>query len=932
MIALGPDLTSVRRAMCAAMILVVAGGAAAMAETVLQWPAGSLTLNADATLASITEAVSGRECSRVDPGPVAAVHIGDQAHDAIAARAVDGGFALSFDGVDTVLEYAAEPADDWLRLTLRAVNGTRPDRVTLRLPVGVNEHVGRMLNIGWDDETAVCLMAGNLQVRCVASGREHAWLQAVTQDAPGPRLEGAAVALIVCPTARFKAVARDASHAFGLPTNEDASGTPVKDTDLVRGSYWFLGFGPKDVDTVIDYCHRAGIGQVMMSSGAWCTRVGHYVFREGWPNGREDLKAAVDRLHDAGILVGMHCFVSKVSKTDAYVTPVPDRRFWVDRQDALAGDIGPGDGEIVVTGDLSEWAGSPIASQAHWEGGVQKHRECIIGDEIIKYEAIGPEGAWNTFLDCERGAWGTVAAAHHAGETVRHYGVDGCINGYIIDQETDLMDEVADRIAGIFNYCGFDMVYFDGGEDVDRRRFYYYSTNFQRQAMRRFEKRPIIHMGTVLTHRLWHSFARSGTVDTYLNTLRGAILSGREIDEWPTVKEHIDRSVRRVVSLQDDMMPAELGWFGIWPAAENTDGLQLDEFEYLMCKSLALDAPVSLQTHFETMQKHPLTPTILAMMRRYEGLRMDRALPEEVIAPLAETGRDFVMLQDGGDVRFVEVFEVPEVGGTHDVRAFVGETADGSVATFWHYRGRRGWLRLALAPAALTLTGFDGEALEFSEARGAAVLPFGAERSTVHCSAIAPDELRAALANADVTLRPPELVVIRADECDALEGEMALGSTVGIEDDGALSGDVLVCTGNPSFDDPKPWFAEYSVDLPYSGPWTVWARVRYPKGGDASFGILRPGEELRLDYHQVLGNCGENGARWHWTGRGSGSREAPPGRPITYPLEAGSFTFRVYAREGASLEVNPRLDLICISDDPLVVPTDEMARRAMGQH
>ncbi|MFW5866428.1 MAG: hypothetical protein ACOCX2_01340, partial [Armatimonadota bacterium] len=691
----------------AALLLVVAA-APACAQVTLDWPGGSLTLNADATVASLVEASTGRECARAGGGALVYVRVDGRNHAASALEATPDGFRVQFDAVDTVLEFSAEPSDDRLLLTLRAISDTRPEMVILRLPVTVNEHVGRILNIGWDDEVAVCLMAGNMQVRCRASGDEEPTLQATAQDAPGPALEGAAVALIACPTQRFKEVARAVSHACGLPTNEDASGTPVKDTDLVRGSYWFITVTPENQDQIIEYCHLAGIGQVMMNSGSWCRTVGHYTFRDHLPNGREDLKAVVDRFHDNGILVGMHCFASKVSKTDAYVTPVPDRRFWVDRRDVLAEGISAEATEIRVTGDLREWAGSPVTSQKYWEGGVVKHQECVIGDEIVKYEAIGPEGEWDTFLGCERGAWGTAAAAHSAGDDLRHYGVDGCINGYIIDQETDLMDEVAERLAGIFDYCGFDMVYFDGGEDVDRRRFNYYSSNFQHQAMKRFSKRPIIHMGTVLTHRLWHSFARSGTVDTYLNTLHGAIIGGREIEQWPTVRDHIDRSVQRNVALADDMMPAELGWFGIWPVGENTDGLQLDEFEYLLCKSLALDAPISLQTSISSLQTHPLTPALLEMFRRYEQLRMDRALPEEQTAPLGQLGRDFVLLQDGGDPRFAEVTPVEQVGGADDVRATVGATERGGVATIWHFRGKQGTLALDLPADALTLTDFGG--------------------------------------------------------------------------------------------------------------------------------------------------------------------------------------------------------------------------------
>jgi hypothetical protein len=394
-------MTPVAVVTCSLMLI----GSATAAVT-FDWPGGSLTLNADATLGSLTETASGSECGRTTATSIAVAQIGGEARDAISLEPRDGGFVLGFGGVDTALRYEAEPAGNWLLLTLRSISGTRPESVTLRLPVVVNERVGRILNIGWDDETAVCLMAGNMQVRCRATGQNDLFLNATTQDSPGPALEGAAVALIVTPTERFRAVAREVSHACGLPIDEDASGTPVKDTDLVRGSYWFIAVTPENQQQIIDYCHLAGIGQVMISSGAWCRDVGHYTFKDAYPNGVEDLRAVVDRFHDNGILVGMHGFVSKVSKTDAYVTPVPDRRFWVDRRDTLAAEIGADATEITVAGDLREWAGSSQTAAQYWEGGVVKHQECIIGDEIIRYESVGPEGEWNTFSGCERGRGG----------------------------------------------------------------------------------------------------------------------------------------------------------------------------------------------------------------------------------------------------------------------------------------------------------------------------------------------------------------------------------------------------------------------------------------------------------------------------------------------------------------------------------------------
>ena len=914
--------------MCPLLIAPLLGGATVSFES----GRARIGLNADATWATILEKATGRECVRLDaPQKVADVRVDGKTYPAASVSGSAGGFRVTFRDVDTVLDYKVEPASDWLVFRLSAVTGTRPERVTmLRVPPSVHEKVGSYLNIAYDRRTAVCLMAANRQPDCAASGRKQAFLVAHTQDLPGPKLEGTAVALIVCATDEFRRIARQASHAFGMPTNEGADGTPVKDTELVRGSYYFLSFGEQDVDKVIDYCRRAGIRQVMMGSGSWCTRVGHYAFSESrYPNGIQGLKGVVDKLHERGILVGMHTFVSKISKTDPYVTPIPDKRFWHRFDAQLAEAVSAEQTQIRVRGSLEDWAGSSRTAERYWEGGVGKHREVVVEDEIIQYESVGPEGTWDTFSGCKRGAWGTEAKAHAANTPAVHYGVDGCINGYIIDQETDLMAEVAERIAGIFNTCGFDMVYFDGGEDVDRRRYRYYVSNFQEQAMRRFTKRPLLHMGTCMTHRLWHSFARSSTVDTYLNTLHGAIIGGKPPEKWPTVKEHINRSVRYMLRVRESMMPGELGWFGIWPKRKDTDGLQLDEMEYLMCKSLGYDVPVSLQTSFSSMESHVLTPEVLRIFREYETLRLAHAVAPDVCAQLQEMDKDFAMVRWQGRTDFVEVEEVPSVGGTHDFRALVGSFGDGSVATLWHYL-REGTVTLDLDPEAVTLVGLTGVRADLKTAGGRPVIPADSTRHTLVCPGLAPEQLKAALAAAAVWVKPPAVIVVKATDCVRLQGKMARGSEVGVQEQDAF-GDVLLCTGKTSFTEANDWFAEYTVDIPHEATWSLWARVRYPTGGDDSFGLVLPGAEVTLKYDQVLGNCGVNEKKWHWTARGSGSTTVPPGHRIDLKLEKGPFTFRIHGREAqGTVELNPRLDLLLLTDDPTLEPNDDVARNALA--
>ncbi len=716
-------------------------------------------LGQDAVWRSLRDKTADRDCLAASPRPAfAAVKVDGKWYQADAA-AMDGErLSIGFAGVETRLVYRVEMRPGWAAWRIDEVTGPRPTEVVLaRLATCVSEHVGPRLSGGWDGTTGVCLMTTNLQAHGRARRRgKAAELTVRSQDAPGPRLEGAGAALVVAPIDRLDATLAALAQACDLPTNAAPDGTPSKDLPLARRSYWFLRFGEADVDRVLDLCRRSGLRQVMMLSHSWCKDVGHYTFRtNAYPDGADSLRRTVARLHEADVLVGMHCYASKISKTDAYVTPVPDRRFWVDRAATLAAAVDAKATAIRTRTDLREWPGSPVASRKTWEGGVAKHREVVIDDEIVRYASIGPEGKWNTFLGCTRGAWGTRPAAHAAGATCRHYGVDGCINGYIIDQETDLLREATGRLARIFNTCGFDMVYFDGGEDVDRRRFHHYVSKFQAVAMEQFTKRPLVHMGTIMTHPLWHSFTRSGTVDTYPHTIRGRLIAGGTWKTVPTVRDHIDKSVAYLLKCREDRVPSELGWFGIWPRSKDFEGLQLDEIEYLMARSLAQDAPISLQTSFRQLDAHPLTPGILEIVRAYETLRMAGGVDAGVLRRLGETGQDVVLLRRTPEAapEFVPVEPLDGVAGEKDLRACVGETGEGAVVTLWHAVGKPGRLIVKADAGRVRATDVFGKPVALpTTGQGTAALPFGHRRTTVLFDGLSADIVRKKLTQASVKM------------------------------------------------------------------------------------------------------------------------------------------------------------------------------------
>ncbi len=927
------------RILCLVCVIAAtaAGARDVRADVVLENARLRAVLDDNAAWRSLVDKASGRDYCAPDKRPsIGDVRVEGKTHRASRAALDDDRLTLAFSDCDTQLVYTVETADDWIVLRLAEVSGTRPTHVTIcRVPVTITERVGTHLNGAWNDDYAICLRAINLQ----SYGRPNrssgsTLLSMVTQDSPGPKIEGAGAALIAGPSCELKAILSRFAASRDIPRN-DKDGTASKDLPFARRSYWFLSFGENEVDKVIECCRKTGFQEVLLGSGAWCASVGHFTFKKDrYPDGIESLRRTVARLHEHGILAGMHTFASKVSKTDAFVTPVPSRGFWVDMRATLAEDIGLDGASICTRDDLSQWPGSPVCKKKVWEGHVSKHQEVIIDDEIIRYKTIGPEGEWNTFLGCERGAWGTSAATHRGGAECRHYGVDGCINGYIMDQESPLFQQATDHLAHVFNYCDFDMVYFDGSEDVDRRRYHYFSSNAHAVAMNKFKKRPLIHKGGGLTHGLWHSFTHSATIDQYPGTYLAYINAGGTIAKWPTCKDHIDRSVRRVIACEQDMIPGELGWFGINPKCGNYDGLQFDEIEYLMCKSLAYNAPISLQTSFSGMEAHPLTPDILEIVRRYEELRLASQAPPATLERLKQQGKDFVLLpqalsENKGKPEFAEVQEVPKVAGTHDVRAFVGPVADGAIATLWHYAGREG--KLLIDTPAVDAFDAHGDLFATGMTGGKIVVPLDHRRLVLHFPKQTPQTVREVLGGAELQLRKPVVLWIQAEGYQERVGTMSRGGKVGIREPDAL-GDVVLSTGRIDRSGQTPCYCEYRVEIPRKARWTLWARVRYPTGGDMSFGFVQSGQEVTLSGNQVLGNCGDNAKRWHWTGRGGGITSVPPGSPISFPLEPGPFVFRIYPREGSgSAATNPRMDCLCLAECPDYVPTDSDAKAALAR-
>jgi hypothetical protein len=269
-----------------------------------------------------------------------------------------------------------------------------------------------------------------------------------------------------------------------------------------------------------------------------------------------------------------------------------------------------------------------------------------------------------------------------------------------------------------------------------------------------------------------------------------------------------------------------------------------------------------------------------------------------------------------------------EVAGTHDVRSLIGPYAGGTIATLWHYTGKDGQLMVDVPQ--VKVLDVRGKSVAVERSNGRIAVPIDHRRLLLQFAGQTAAAVRKALTEATIEFRKPVVLWIQAEDYRKRVGAMAKGSEIDVEDSKAW-GDVVLCEGRIDRTGQTPDYCEYRVEIPRKARWTLWARVRYPTGGDMSFGLVLPGQKITLSGGQVLGNCGVNDKRWHWTGRGGGVTTVPPGSPIVFDLEPGPFIFRIYPREGGgTAATNPRLDCVCLSEAGDYVPTDADAAAVLG--
>lgn len=879
----GEGVEQIMRRLLTTLLPLVLAVTAAADPIVIETPMLRLIIGEDATVQSLMMAGSDVELSR--PGMPAAYARTDAVIGATAAAADGQRIVYSFgdSGISATISW--EQINGTPVFTLEEITGEpeQLDFVALPLAEG-GELICYSHALRRDDGPTVALIGATQQclIRADSSPRLMAtWVS-------GASTLPLRAAMIAASPDDFPQAVIAVEEMFGIPV-----GMKAKLSEAARGSYLMIsGVAHDTIEQVVDWGQRGGFGSVLFIHGTWGHFGRRYAVPEStFPGGIEQLRAAVDLVHDAGMLAGAHMFSSKQPKSTVLNEGDADPRFYEDLHLTLAEPLSVEGDRIVTTEPPAEW---PVTTGT---------RDIRIGGEMMTYTGIALDEPFG-FTGLQRGAYGSRARAHEASAEVAHVKTDESRGIFIIDQTTDLLDEHAADIADTYNAAGFDWIYYDGAEDVHDPRWLT-TSNAKMAVIERLDREPALTQAAASSPFSWHLATRTGQRDYF----------------WisPSHKDEVDDAVERSwPRARREMMIADLGWFPLRPTAEHLRAVQVDDVEYLCARALATDSAYSILTSVDNMRRVPNLDALLHLMARYEHHKFAGTFDEALKARIREPHRDWLLIERiGEEPRLVPAREMPYVGGTgHLVRAFTAISAHEGVRT------------LSLAPVAgpvsvefsldprkLTLTDYRGEPLEVEVLPGARVVVPLRSRAFMHADGISEGEIRMALRRARCTPIKPQMIFRDAGEPTRIEGSFATSAAAEVSFGGTLGG-ALVPSGLINTETGLSSWAEYEVDIPEAGRWLLWIRAMYADTNSNSFFLWnddKPEEPI------VLGNRIGQYHDWLWEG------------PVELDLPAGRQTLRIAGREGRALQ-SPVLDVIALVHEQYSYhPTDGDARAAFAR-
>jgi len=566
----------------------------------------------------------------------------------------------------------------------------------VQLPVRNRKNLGEWLNVMWDEEIAVNVLATDPYARIDAEACQgyNLFRAGTVGDV---QLEGVGAALIASRTPQLLDRIDQVEADFNLPRGVESR----RRKEYKHSYYEALTITPQDVDQHIKFAKMGGFSALDVYYRAFAKTTAHFPWRPEYPRGMADLQEVVAKISGAGIIPGIHIHYNKAHKEDAYVTPKPDPRLNLSQSFTLAEAI---DAFATVV---------PIEENPQLCTMDDGRRILKIQNELISYERYSTEPPYK-FENCQRGALETQAAPHEISSRVGLLDVDTWPIFVRFTQNTSIQAEVAKRLQAIYEQAGFKFVYFDGAEDVPIP-YWYTVSRAQWIVYEGLQPKPLFAEGACKSHFSWHILTRGNAFDVFKPEVMKAATRTYPAAEIPRAAK--------------DFTSINFGWIGYWAPSKETIGTQPDMLEYVTSRAAAWDCPIAMLGDLSAMEAHPRTADNLEVIRRWESVRSREWLTSGQKMSLRNLEQEHTLLVDeAGEFVLLPWDQIENVAGEKDKgRAFIFERQGNVWVAFWHTSGE-GLLEIPLATKQMTLMKELGKPLAVKGTSKKVPLPLGDKR------------------------------------------------------------------------------------------------------------------------------------------------------------------------------------------------------------
>ena len=318
-----------------------------------------------------------------------------------------------------------------------------------------------------------------------------------------------------------------------------------------------------------------------------------------------------------------------IDEKDNYVRS-PSPYLYVQGMHVLAEDIDEKTDTIpIITHSPETLTNLAVVSQA---GQGVRDARVKIGNEVIAFDRL--EGPPYRLAGCKRGHSPT---SHKLGEIVHHLKL--LFNGWYImyapAMGSPLAEEIAQRLANVFNFCEADFIYNDYAErsqgwvsggspahlNTPEKGNWYYASKFLLDVYDRIENENVLFQTSLWVGGTGFSWHIGGPKSCFMNGDKN-------------IKRSIDKHIEAPINIKNNFKVPEIGACGI---PEDPSYFTPSDFEYICKKAIGFEGTIYVSASLKVLAERPDIEEIFATIGKYRKMQEENKFSEEEKAQFRKT-------------------------------------------------------------------------------------------------------------------------------------------------------------------------------------------------------------------------------------------------------------------------------------------------------